>query len=127
MDSRRVLRKSILAISIVFKSQIVVLNPASAGLIDCVKASKWANAKSLKSAFLKAPEKKSPADWFDAYILARVFTGYPNCFNKKDVAVMNDYVTYMNNYCITNPNWNNLCYIAKSKSKLADWLYSNYK
>lgn len=100
---------------------------ANAGIFDCMKAQKWANAKSLRNSYLKAPVSKSDADWIDSYIFARIFTGYPKCFNNKDVAVMNQYVSFINNYCVRYPTWSKVCFIAKGNGKLADWTYGNYK
>lgn len=122
--------KTRIATLVVFSLISVGINStteASAGLFDCVKAKKWASAKSLRSAYLLDPELKTPTDWFNGYIFARIYTGYPGCFNKSDVNVMRQYVQYINSYCVKNPSWNNLCAISKGTGKLADWVYSNYR
>ena len=116
----------VLTLTLIFNG-FVSSNQASAGIFDCVKARKWAAAKSLKTSYLMDPAKKSDTDWFNSYIFARIYTGYPGCFNKSDVDVMRQYVQYINEYCVRNPKWNYACFFSKGYGKLADLVYSNYK
>jgi hypothetical protein len=84
---------SFLAICLLSLSMAVIGSPSSqAGPFDCFKATKYSKYSKLRSAFLKDPAKKTNDDWFRAYTFATIFNGYPSCFNKKDVAVMRDFI-----------------------------------
>ena len=98
---------------------------ASAGILDCMKAKGYSKKGVLVKAFNKDPKKKTESDWFNAYTFARLFTGYPKCFDKKDVVVMRKFVSTLNSICSNDPEWASLCLIAKSSGPLAWWVYGN--
>ena len=98
---------------------------ANAGLLDCMKAKSYSKKGALVKAFNKDPNKKTESDWFNAYTFARLFTGYQNCFNKKDVVVMRKFVSTLNSICSNDPEWASVCLIAKSSGPLAWWVYEN--
>lgn len=105
------------AVAIEFKTR--------AGVFDCMKATGYSKKGVLVNAFRKNPEQRTSTEWFNSYMFARLFTGYPNCFNKQDVAVMRKYVSTINNICATNTRWGTVCSIANSYGPIAWWAYQN--
>ena len=106
----------------------VIGSPSSqAGPFDCFKATKYSKYSKLRSAFLKDPAKKTNDDWFRAYTFATIFNGYPSCFNKKDVAVMRDFIKAIDQTCAQNKNFGTICSLAPVRGALADWAYNSYK
>jgi hypothetical protein len=116
----------VLAMSLAVGSMSAIA-PANAGLFDCVKAKKWSNYSKLRTAYLKDPNLKTQEDWFRSYVFATIFTGYPKCFNSKDVKVMRKYADALTQTCIRNPNWNFACTMIRGRGALADWAYESYK
>jgi len=96
-----------------------------AGVLDCMKATGYSKKGVLVNAYRKNPEQKTSTEWFNAYMFARLFTGYPNCFNKNDVTVMRKYVSTINNVCLSNPKWSTVCAIANGYGPIAWWAYQN--
>ena len=96
-----------------------------AGAFDCMKAKGFSKKGVLVNAFNKNPEQRTSGEWFNSYTFARLFTGYPKCFNKKDVALMRKYVSTINDICVSNPKWSSVCAIAKGNGPLAWWVYGN--
>jgi hypothetical protein len=92
-----------------------------------MKAKGSAKKGTLVKAFSRNPEQKTEADWFNSYIFARLYTGYPNCFNKKDVATMRKYVSAINAVCTDDPKWGSACLLAgKGRfGPLAWWAYGS--
>lgn len=108
-------------------SSLSSTSTANAGVFDCVKAKKWSNYSKLRSAYLKDPSIKTQEDWFNAYVFATIFTGYPKCFNSRDVKVMREFADLIIQTCANGPKWNFACYMMKSRGPLADWAYDSYK
>ena len=102
-------------------------NTADAGFFDCRKAKKWSNYSKLRTAFLKEPSMKTQEDWFRAYVFATIYTGYPKCFNSKDVSIMQKYADALTKTCANNPSWNFSCTLIKGRGALANWAYESYK
>ena len=96
-----------------------------AGVLDCMKAQGYSKKGVLVNAFKKNPEQRTSTEWFNSYMFARLFTGYSNCFNKNDVAVMRKYVMTINNICVSNPKWSTVCAIANGYGPIAWWAYQN--
>ncbi len=107
-------------------AQAITTAPRS-GIFDCVKAKGIAKKGNLVKAINKNPELKTDSDWFNSYILARLYTGYPNCFSKADVATMRKYVSAINAVCSNDPKWGSACLVAGSGrfGPLAWWAYGN--
>jgi hypothetical protein len=95
------------------------------GLFDCFKPTNYAKKGSLTRAFNKSVESKTSKDWFNSYLLARLYTGNPKCFNAKDVQTMSKIVSTINNICSGNSAWGEVCYISGGTGKLANWAYDN--
>lgn len=107
---------------------MIISSPSSqAGPFDCFKATKYSKYSKLRSAFLKDPAKKMDDDWFRAYTFATIFNGYPSCFNKKDVAVMRNFIKVIDQTCAQNKNFGTICKLAPVRGALADWAYNSYK
>ena len=104
---------------------IAIETTPRAGLFDCMKAKGFSKKGVLVKAFNKNPEQKTSSDWVNSYNFARLFTGYPKCFNKKDVSVMRKYVNTINGICSSNPNWSSVCVLAGGRGPLAWWVYEN--
>jgi hypothetical protein len=102
-------------------------SPASAGIFDCIKVKKWSNYTKLRVSYFKDPALKTQGDWTRSYIFARLFTGYPKCFNKKDVNVMNQFVNLLNSTCLQNSQFGDVCRIAQGNGPMSDWVYNGYK
>jgi hypothetical protein len=116
-----------LSLLLVLGGLFVPSQPASAGLFDCVKAKKWSNYSKLRTAYLKDPTLKTEDDWFKAYIFSTIYTGYPKCFNGKDVRIMRKYADLSTNTCRNNPNWIRYCSMINGRGAFADWVYEGYK
>lgn len=106
---------------------IIGSSSSQAGPFDCFKATKYSKYSKLRSAFLKDPAKKTDDDWFKAYTFATIFNGYPSCFNKKDVAVMRNFIKVIDQTCAQNKNFGTICKLAPVRGALADWAYNSYK
>jgi hypothetical protein len=104
---------------------IAIETTPRAGLFDCMKAKGFSKKGVLVKAFNKNPEQRTSSDWVNSYNFARLFTGYPKCFNKKDVSVMRKYVNTINSICSSNPNWSSVCVLAGGRGPLAWWVYEN--
>ncbi len=117
----------LLLVGILIMGSLSVPNTANAGLFDCVKAKKWSNYSKLRSAYLKDPTLKTEEDWFRSYVFATIFTGYPKCFNSKDVKVMRRFTDLMTQTCASNPRWNFACQMMRGRGAMADWAYESYK
>ena len=119
---------NLLAICLVAMS-IAAISPTTvqAGPLDCFKATKYSNYTKLRSAYLKDPQKKTDDEWFRAYTFATIFNGYPNCFNKQDVAVMRNFIKIIDQTCAKNKNFGTICRLAPVRGALADWAYNSYK
>ena len=76
---------------------------------------------------MKDPQMKTQDDWFKGYMFARIYTGSPKCFDSKDVAIMNKWVTSYNQACLQNQSWNYSCKLYSGTSTLAAWVYEGYK
>jgi hypothetical protein len=112
-------------LNLIPSAAIAIETTPRAGLFDCMKAKGFSKKGVLVRAFNKNPEQRTSGDWLNSYTFARLFTGYPNCFKKKDVSVMRKYVTTINDICSSNPNWSSVCVIAGGKGPLAWWVYEN--
>jgi hypothetical protein len=125
------MRKSIskLLIIVLFFSGFSILGSSTvnAGPFDCLKAKKYANYSKLKTAFFKAPERKTDEDWFRAYTFATIFNGYPKCFNKSDVTTMRKFIKVIDDVCSKNRNWGTICKLAPVRGSMTDWAYNSYK
>lgn len=97
------------------------------GLFSCFKPKNYAYKGALVKSFNKSFDSKNSNDWFNTYSLARLYTGNPNCFKSSEVATMRKVVTAVNNACATNPNWQQVCYVAGGTGPLASWVYENAK
>lgn len=117
----------ILLASLLIFGSMSTMSAANAGLFDCVKPKKWSNYSKLRAAYLKDPNLKTQEDWFRSYVFATIFTGYPKCFNSKDVKVMRKYADVLTKTCMSNPNWNFACTLIRGRGALADWAYESYK
>jgi hypothetical protein len=95
------------------------------GLLSCTKPTNYAKKGSLTRSFYKPVESKTSKDWFNSYLLARLYTGNPKCFNLKDVQTMSKIVSTINNICSSNSSWGEVCYISGGTGKLANWAYDN--
>ena len=119
----------IIVLAIVFSQGPITANAIEtkprAGVLDCMKAKGYSKKGVLVNAYRKNPEKMNSTEWFNAYMFARLFTGYPNCFNKSDVTVMRKYVSAINNVCASNPKWSTVCAIANGYGPIAWWAYEN--
>jgi hypothetical protein len=100
---------------------------AQAGPLDCFRAKKYSSYSKLRTSYFKAPEKKTDQDWFRAYTFATIFNGYPNCFNKKDVAVMRDFIKIIDDICYQNRNFGTICRLTPVRGPMANWAYDSYK
>ena len=99
---------------------------AQAGLAECKKPKKWTSYTKLWTAFNKNVQVKTSDDWFKAYIFARIYTGYPECFDSKDVAKMKKWVTAYNRMCVKDPSWNLSCRLYSGSGALTR-VYDEYK
>lgn len=125
--SRKSSFASIFFIFAIMFSSLNTIEPANAGVFDCVKAKKWSNYSKLRTAYFKDPALKSEEDWFRAYVFATIFTGYPKCFKAKDVNVMRKFADVMTQTCAKTPSWNFACPMIKGRGALANWAYESYK
>ena len=103
------------------------MQASNAGPLDCFKAKKYSNYSKLRNSYFKAPEKKTDQDWFRSYTFATIFNGYPNCFNKKDVTVMRNFIKAVDNVCYQNKNFGTICQMTPIRGAMADWAYNSYK
>lgn len=126
LDRRYLVSRCLMALVLSLGS-LSITDSADAGLFDCRKAKKWSNYSKLRTAFLKEPSSKTQEDWFRAYVFATIYTGYPKCFNSKDVSVMRKYTNALTVTCAKNPNWNFACTLIKGRGAMADWAYESYK